>query len=594
MRRLLKTSRLRRERLACLAVACAASFSLACTPGVSSEDVDTQSHAEDGGGDNDQHDEQQAAHDAIATEAAVRGRLFSIDLADREAVLELEDGEDVSVQPSLRRLRAELERLSELDEDVRAPRSNQNSEQSGADDVQPPPDPEDACPADADFIVKGTALPDFLFAVKPKTCVLGLQRVDILGATSSAPNSTLIGGAGDDWLVAATSTKDMTFVGNTGNDVVLGTIRGDAGSGDGGSDLIWLAAGHDTFDAGSGDDYISGGGGRDNIVGGSGADLVLPGPGDDTVRGGRGDDVIVEGLGEPYPRRSGDDVVYPGGGMDLVYTGHGNDRVVIGSLCSLERGEILAGGPGRDTLVVPTSLQDVKNAGVTVVGFEEVEVSTNMDHALAGGECWREADGSIVCDCCSEGWSGRNCQTCDVPALALGLEGEDRCIIVPVAEQLVATVASPNPRSAQQRAEAMLNVAREADLGLVVNVTEKTAVDIEIEPGVRRVFTRVEFELDHLVFGRTFGFGLPVPGPGQTGVFYVEGGVFGSTSYTFSESTVRVNEDARYLVMLERRSYGSVLPNVDAIYRLNRDGSMVSPTLPASQVDVENAIEAVR
>ena len=77
---------------------------------------------------------------------------------------------------------------------------------------------------------------------------------------------------------------------------------------------------------------------------------------------------------------TGSDFVHPAGGVDTVHTGGGNDTVVVYDLCELSSGEVLDGGSGSDTLVIPVSLAQVQLRGVSVIGFENVVVQANQRH----------------------------------------------------------------------------------------------------------------------------------------------------------------------------------------------------------------------
>lgn len=194
----------------------------------------------------------------------------------------------------------------------------------------------------------------------------------------------------DDDTYVASSPDALALLGRNGEDV-LTSAEGDDFIGDGpdagiceaneGADRLVGEDGDDTLDGGLGADRAWGGSGDDLLVGGSDADElhgqeghdILQGDAhDDTLWGGRGDDVL-EG-------DDGADTLVPGAGVDAVYGGLGDDTIMILAACELTSGALLSGGGGADQLLLPPGLdlQDVENAGVTVVEIESVVTSTAL------------------------------------------------------------------------------------------------------------------------------------------------------------------------------------------------------------------------
>lgn len=163
---------------------------------------------------------------------------------------------------------------------------------------------------------------------------------------------------GDDCCPDGTKRK----LGSAANDVLLGSVGSDCLLGFGGGDLLLGSFGGD---------HLFCGAGRDIGLGGPGPDVMWGRAGRDTLLGGPGNDVIV-----------------PGSGADLVDAGAGDDEVIVYDPCELERGEILQGGDGRDTLTTPLPIERLRALGVRVHGFEQVRVDR-------GSRC--KADCSLPC-----------------------------------------------------------------------------------------------------------------------------------------------------------------------------------------------------
>lgn len=191
-------------------------------------------------------------------------------------------------------------------------------------------------------------------------------------------------------------TYDHHFVGTPEEDVAIGTLFGDS------SWIMETLGGNDFVSTHSGDDCILSGSGDDSVATGSGSNIVYAGLGVDavnsckiisggkvevflaqgndlvetfwcdeaTIYGGEGDDVIRGSLGR--------DEIVPGPGIDTVLAGAGDDIVKVYALCEVGPGEILDGGSGQDTLVSALTVAQLESAGVTVSGFENVEVRPEL------------------------------------------------------------------------------------------------------------------------------------------------------------------------------------------------------------------------
>lgn len=118
---------------------------------------------------------------------------------------------------------------------------------------------------------------------------IGGDEVDIVHATASALNLTLIGNGGNDELF-----------GGSGNDVIYGNGGSDGLMGNGGNDSVYGGAGADNVLGGDNDDYLLGGDGNDSVDGGSGDDYLdganfndATNPNNDTLNGGAGNDFFI-------------------------------------------------------------------------------------------------------------------------------------------------------------------------------------------------------------------------------------------------------------------------------------------------------------
>ncbi len=210
--------------------------------------------------------------------------------------------------------------------------------------------------------------------------VLGEDRSEL--RVVSEPGGCHVLGDGDD-LVWSFATASVSLLG-AGNDLFVATQGRDLVAGSGGNDAIYAGGGDDRIYGGAGGDLLLSGPGADLVDGGSGPDALFAGEGDDTLFGGRGADVLasVDGTnvfiggrgGDVVEGGSGMDLAVPGPGADVVSLGAGDDVVVVAAPCELVAGEVLRGGPGYDTLVLPIPLPEVESMGVGVEGFESVVV----------------------------------------------------------------------------------------------------------------------------------------------------------------------------------------------------------------------------
>jgi Ca2+-binding RTX toxin-like protein len=129
--------------------------------------------------------------------------------------------------------------------------------------------------------------------------VNGLGGDDTITVKALGPYVTTIdAGSGNDMVDATGSTTNLTILGGDGNDVLTG---GD---------------GNDTIDGGAGNDTLNGGLGNDVLTGDDGDDILNGGAGDDVIDGGAGNDTIA------IDTTTGVDTIDGGSGTDsLVVTG---------------------------------------------------------------------------------------------------------------------------------------------------------------------------------------------------------------------------------------------------------------------------------
>lgn len=185
-------------------------------------------------------------------------------------------------------------------------------------------------------------------------------------------NVCTIAGAGDDQLRARPNHGQTTRValgdGNDRFDVDAGIARAFGGRGT--DTIVAHSGGRLLASGGEGDDHLEGANLADELVGGAGADLIVGNAGPDRIWGDDGNDTI---FGD-----DGDDDIQVGSGRDFVDAGAGNDRVEL-SACAIAEADVLDGGDGEDTLVIPGSFRELLASGADVRGFERV-----IEYAGAG------------------------------------------------------------------------------------------------------------------------------------------------------------------------------------------------------------------
>ena len=204
-------------------------------------------------------------------------------------------------------------------------------------------DASSCCPYGAD-VTEGTHLRDRLITGHGTRCLLAKAGDDTVLAIGEQPQ-----------IVATGDGADQVYGWAPGLLVTLG--RGDDGffAGPGAAARVVAGIGKDRIFASALADTIDGGEGPDRILAHGGDDLVIAGPGDDRVWGGPGNDEI-----------------HPGSGSDKVFAGRGDDRVVVSHNCELGSPKLLVGGPGQDTLVLPTSAAEARARGLSFKGFERI------------------------------------------------------------------------------------------------------------------------------------------------------------------------------------------------------------------------------
>lgn len=262
-----------------------------------------------------------------------------------------------------------------------------------------------------------------------------------------SPEQSAIEGSGlGDMLYHASDPGPRCIFGHGGADAIhlgptnslaAGGSSGDAIYGSSAADVILGGPGFDSIYAGPGDDRVWAGSDGAGVYGGSGADLltgdihvdtIYGQDGNDTIRGAGGDDLLWGDDGDDHIEGGsgadwidggdGNDIIRPGLGRDTVYAGAGDDRVIIAHACEIEAGETLDGASGHDTLVVPAPLDELSTTGVSVQGFETIEIDP---FAAQDSPCSCSGHGSATIDdddvtcTCDPGWSGESCETCEFP-----------------------------------------------------------------------------------------------------------------------------------------------------------------------------------
>ena len=192
--------------------------------------------------------------------------------------------------------------------------------------------------------------------------------VDLIAGTAT--------GEGTDTLVVpvppdAGKAYAVEVQGSTHADVILGTEAADELIGNGGGDHIDGRGGSDLIlDHWDEGDLVS----DDVMIGGPGADAITAGGGADEIRGGPGRDTIDDV----------DDVVDQVGGVH-VWGGAGKDRLSLG--LELMDGQVIDGGPGRDTL----SLYNFIETGLAVRVDGIVDLGAGDTRLSRGAGSWHVA-----------------------------------------------------------------------------------------------------------------------------------------------------------------------------------------------------------
>ncbi len=198
-------------------------------------------------------------------------------------------------------------------------------------------------------------------------------------ASGGENDDVILGGRGDDRIAGDTYgllVGDQVVV-PVGNDYADGGEGNDTIFGDGGADTLIGGAGDDylrgdndrvgagslsTTSAADGGDWLSGDDGNDALVGDAGDDHLLGGNGNDQLFGDsnqtpaefHGADYLDGGAGNDILQGyGGDDTLIGGTGIDQLWGGDGVD-FLDGSDSGwsyADRGDILSGGNGSDTLV---------------------------------------------------------------------------------------------------------------------------------------------------------------------------------------------------------------------------------------------------
>lgn len=171
-----------------------------------------------------------------------------------------------------------------------------------------------------------------------------------------------------------------------------------------GSDTLFSAAAGATIVGGDGDDIIASGQFSPPGTGTQGV-RIFGGAGNDTISGwfdgaqiygGSGDDSISAGPGSV--------LMAPGSGVDNVSTGDGDDTFILFSACEATPGKRLIANGGKDTLISPLSIDDLRARGVTVEGFENVIIHSDACNSdcsnkptCSFGTTCVDRDGQAIC-----------------------------------------------------------------------------------------------------------------------------------------------------------------------------------------------------
>jgi Tol biopolymer transport system component len=164
----------------------------------------------------------------------------------------------------------------------------------------------------------------------------GMLKLSFLVASAEAKAPTVALGV---------SLLPCALAGTDAGDRIAGTPEPDTICGFGGYDVINGLGGNDWIDGGTEADTVQGGPGDDTIHGEYGPDVLYGDAGNDTITGGVGADTIYGG--------PGNDHISGGLYADHLFGGPGNDFIDAGDGYR----DFVDCGPGKDTVVVSTSLQ---------------------------------------------------------------------------------------------------------------------------------------------------------------------------------------------------------------------------------------------
>ncbi len=134
-------------------------------------------------------------------------------------------------------------------------------------------------------------------------------------------------------------------------------------SGGVGGDYLFSSGSDAVLIGEAGNDYLGASAGIVALYGGEGAD-TLHATGTDGARlvGGNGADTLVGGAGP--------DELIPGAGALLAAAGAGDDVIRFYDVCELSSGLLIAGGPGRDTVIAPIPRKDFERLGHRALDVE--------------------------------------------------------------------------------------------------------------------------------------------------------------------------------------------------------------------------------
>jgi Ca2+-binding RTX toxin-like protein len=222
---------------------------------------------------------------------------------------------------------------------------------------------------------------------------------------------TVVAGDGNDSVFAGEGPTVVDA--GTGDDLVQGGGANDSLSGGGGNDTLLGGGGNDTLDGGAGNDTLFGDFGNDSLFGAAGDDSLLGGPGDDTLMGGPGNDNIDEAFNEgtdvlSYRDRTatssrlaisfdfnpGNDGLYNSDftrmtesdniigleNIEIIWGTEGNDSIDNSSALGGDRGRVLMGFGGNDTLIGATG----QNTNDPLATFGDTLIGGDGNDLLVG------------------------------------------------------------------------------------------------------------------------------------------------------------------------------------------------------------------